>query len=97
MSNTYTIGATAMSITQRAFLARLMSNAWALAHQGAQRFGGGANQYFATALRLVWQDSRVKPASVWIKGIGNHFLLPGLQPPVQADDHGLLILPGLTR
>ena len=85
-----------MKATQRTFLTRLMGNAWTLARQGAQKFGGEATLYFAIALRLVWQDSREKPASVWHKGTGNQFLLPGLRPPVRAGRQGPVVLPGLV-
>jgi len=68
-----------MSTTQRAFLSRLMNNAWSLARMGAGRFGGEASLYFIIALQLVWQDSKAKPVAVWRRGIGNQFLLPGLQ------------------
>ena len=56
-----------MKTSRRAFLARLMKDAWALARQGAQRFGGNAKLYFAIALRLVWQDSR--PRTVCTGGL----------------------------
>jgi len=90
-----------MTTKQRAFLSRLMGNAWTLARQGAQRFGGEAHLYFAIALQLVWQDSKAKPATVWHKGIGNHYLLPGLeQAPVAVERKRIgtqFLLPGLGK
>ena len=84
-----------MKTSRRAFLARLMREAWALARLGASRFGGSAVLYFAIALRLVWQDSR--PRTVWHKGIGNRFLRPGMPVPEVLEKAGQLLLPGIAK
>lgn len=84
-----------MKTSRRAFLARLMREAWALARLGAGRFGGSAALYFAIALRLVWQDSR--PRAVWRKGVGNRFLLPGMPLPEGKEKSGQLLLPGIAK
>ena len=51
--------------------------------------------YFAIALRLVWRDSR--PRTVWHKGIGNRFLLPGMLVPEGLEKAGQLLLPGIAK
>ncbi len=84
-----------MKTSRRAFLARLMKDAWALARQGAQRFGGNAKLYFAIALRLVWQDSR--PRTVWHRGLGNQFVLPGMPQLSIAIQKGQFVLPGISN
>ena len=81
--------------TSRTFLARLMQDAWALARQGAQTFGGNASLYFACALRLVWADTR--PQTVWHPGTGNVFWLPGVPLAVVPPRNGRLFLPGLGQ
>lgn len=84
-----------MKTSRRAFLARLMREAWTLARLGASRFGGSAVLYFAIALRRVWQDSR--PRAVWHKGIGNLLLLPGMTLPEGQHKSGQLLLPGIAK
>ena len=84
-----------MKTSRRAFLARLMKDAWALARQGAQRFGGNAKLYFAIALRLVWQDSR--PRTVWHRGLGNQFVLPGMPQLSMPIKKGQFFLPGISN
>lgn len=84
-----------MKTSRRAFLARLMKDAWALARQGAQRFGGNAQLYFAIALRLVWQDSR--PRTVWHRGLGNQFVLQGMPQLSIAIQKGQFVLPGISN
>ena len=84
-----------MKSPRRIFLARIMKDAWTLARQGARKFGGSTKLYFAIALRLVWQDSR--PRTVWHRGLGNQFVLPGmsqLPPPVKK---GQFFLPGIAN
>lgn len=83
-----------MKTPRRAFLTRLMNDAWALARHGAQRFGGSTTLYFAIALHLVWWDSR--PRTLWHKGIGNQFVLPGLPDIRQAGSKGQFLLPGMS-
>lgn len=83
-----------MKTSRRTFLARIMNDAWALARQGAQTFGGSVKLYFALALRLVWQDSR--PRTVWHKGLGNRFWLPGLPVAGQTGNKGQFLLPGMS-
>ena len=36
----------------------IMSKAWTLARQGQERFGGKLRQYIASALQIVWKESR---------------------------------------
>lgn len=81
-----------MSTTQRRHLKRIMSAAWALARQGAKRFGGSVKLYFVIALRLVWQESRSR--SVWRKGVGNQMWMPGV-PLLEQVKQGQAVLPGL--
>jgi hypothetical protein len=40
----------------------IMRRAWALARQGAARFGGKVRAYFAEALRLVWAEVKARLA-----------------------------------
>lgn len=84
-----------MKPTRRAFLSRLMREAWALARTGADRFGGSASLYFVMALRLVWQDSR--PRAVWHRGTGNLLLLPGMPLPQGLHRAGQFLLPGIAK
>ena len=84
-----------MKTSRRAFLARLMREAWALARMGASRFGGSAVLYFSIALRLVWRDSR--PRAVLHTGIGNRFLLPGMPLPEGKQKAGQFLLPGIAK
>lgn len=74
---------------------RLMCAAWALARQGAKRFGGSPALYFIIALRLSWRES--KPRTVWHQGIGNVFLLPGLAVPTVPGARGQFSLPGIGK
>lgn len=83
-----------MKTSRRTFLARIMNDAWALARQGAAKFGGSVTLYFAIALRLVWQDNR--PRTVWHKGLGNRFWLPGLPVTSQTGSKGQFLLPGMS-
>lgn len=36
----------------------IMSKAWTLARQGQERFGGKLRQYIASALQIVWKESK---------------------------------------
>ncbi|MEG2173803.1 MAG: alanyl-tRNA synthetase [Desulfovibrionaceae bacterium] len=83
-----------MNISRKKHLARLMSAAWKLARQGAQRFGGSATLYFAIALHLVWQDSTAKPQAVFHRGLGMQYWFPGLAMVAQVKK-GQCLLPGL--
>ena len=84
----------AMKTSRRTFLAHIMNDAWTLARQGAQKFGGSVKLYFGIALRLVWWGSR--PRTLWHKGIGNQFVLPGLSDIRQAASKGQFLLPGMS-
>lgn len=84
-----------MKTSRRAFLTHIMNDAWALARQGTQAFGGSVSMFFPLALRLVWQDSR--PRTVWHKGVGNVFLLPGLSLTNRAASKGQFLLPGMSE
>ena len=86
-----------MKTSRRMFLVHIMNTAWALARQGAQRFGGSAALYFAIALHLVWQERTLRPVIVWHKGLGNQFWMPGLALQAQTNAHGQFLLPGITR
>ena len=85
-----------MKQSRRAFLASVMRKAWALARQGAMKFGGCARLYFAFALHLVWQDSRNHSEAVYHKGLGNWWGLPGLIMPSQLKS-GQFTLPGIGK
>jgi hypothetical protein len=41
-----------------ALMEKVFKQAWPLARQGAQRFGGRSRSYFASALRLTYVDMR---------------------------------------
>ena len=69
-----------------------MNATWVLARQGAQKFGGSMKLYFATSLRLIWQEHQSR--SVWRKGVGNQIWMPGV-PLVEQSKQGQAILPGL--
>ena len=84
-----------MKTARRMFLARIMNEAWALARQGARKFGGSAKLYLAIALRLVWQDSR--PRTVWHRGLGNQFVLPGMPQLTVNVKKGQFFLPGIAN
>ena len=84
-----------MKTARRMFLARIMNEAWALARQGARKFGGSAKLYLAIALRLVWQDSR--PRTVWHRGLGNQFVLPGMPQLTVSVKKGQFFLPGIAN
>ncbi len=83
-----------MKTSRRTFLARIMNDAWALARQGAAKFGDSVKLYFGIALRLIWRDSR--PRTLWHKGLGNQFVLPGLSDIRQAGSKGQFLLPGMS-
>lgn len=44
-----------MTQTRRATLRQIFADAWAVARQAARRFGGAARQYFAEALREIYE------------------------------------------
>lgn len=85
-----------MKTSRRTFLARIMNDAWALARQGAAKFGGSVKLYFAIALHLIWQDRQGRPVSVWHKGLGNQFWMPGLPVTATINSKGQLLLPGVS-
>lgn len=91
-----------MKESTRRTLARIMRAAWELARLGAQQYGGTPRLYFACALRLIWADMRAdkkapaRPASLWVKGIGNLYALPGVSLPQQVQ-HGQFCLPGISK
>lgn len=87
----------AMKTSRRTFLSRVMRDAWNLARQGSQKFGGNVTLYFAIALRLVWQSRKERPATVWHPGLGNQFLMPGLSMPSLTNGKRQILLPGLSR
>lgn len=86
----------------RRTLARIMSSAWELARLGARQYGGNPRLYFACALRLIWADMRnskrnaARPATCWVSGIGNLYLLPGITLP-QRVQRGQCCLPGISK
>lgn len=95
MSVTYTTHKeSTMKIAQKKQCAHVMSAAWKLARQGAQRFGGSAALYFAIALHLVWQDMTAKPQAVFQRGLGMQYWFPSL-PLVAQVQKGQCLLPGL--
>ncbi len=75
----------------------IMKEAWRLARYGAKMFGGSVKLYFATALRITWQENKTKPAVVWHKGLGNQFLMPGLPMPAQVNKKNQFVLPGIVN
>lgn len=85
-----------MKTSRRNMLSRLMIEAWYLARQGARKFGGNAKLYFAIALHLIWQERQSRPRTLWHKGLGNQFLLPGLPNIRQASSKGQFLLPGMS-
>lgn len=86
-----------MKTSRRNMLSRIMVEAWYLARQGAQRFGGSAKLYFAIALRLIWQSRQARSATVWHRGVGNLFLLPGLSLPTHTNGKRQILLPGMGK
>lgn len=95
MSVTYiTHKESTMKIAHKKHCACIMSAAWKLARQGAQRFGGSADLYFAIALHLTWQDRTAKPQAVFLRGLGMQYWFPSL-PLVAQVQKGQCLLPGL--
>ena len=91
-----------MKEATRRTLTRIMSSAWELARLGARRYGGAPRLYFVCALRLIWADIRngkktaARPATLWVAGIGNLYLLPGITLPRQVE-RGQYHLPGISK
>ena len=90
-----------MKEATRRTLARIMSSAWVLARLGARQYGGNPRLYFVCALRLIWADWRngkknARPATCWVSGIGNLYLLPGITLP-QRVQRGQCCLPGISK
>lgn len=91
-----------MKEATRRTLARIMLSAWELARLGARQYGGAPRLYFACALRLVWADmlavqkAAARPVTLWVAGIGNLYLLPGITLPRQVE-RGQYRLPGLSK
>jgi len=44
----------------KANVKKIMSTAWTIAREGADKFGGKVREYFSTALRIAWAESRVR-------------------------------------
>lgn len=86
-----------MKTSRRNMLSRVMIEAWHLARQGAQKFGGSAKLYFGIALHLIWQDRQRHNATVWHRGLGNLFLLPGLAVPTNTNGKRQILLPGMGK
>lgn len=82
-----------MRNARRTELAGLMRNAWNLARMGKKRFGGSVKMYFICALRLAWADTRTR--SVYRKGQGNRFWMPGVAMPASEVKRGQFTLPGI--
>lgn len=85
-------------------LSRIMRDAWNLAREGATKFGGNARTYFSSALSIAWKEEKAlaiitesKPATVYHKGLGNRFLLPGVAIPASGPRKGQCILPGICE
>lgn len=84
-----------------------MYRAWEMAREGARNFGGNAKLYFACALRTAWSElpaipqTEVKPEprpyTVWHKGLGNRYLLPGVPMPSGPVRMGQFSLPGICE
>lgn len=41
---------------------KVMSRAWRLARQGAEKFGGSAKEYFAISLKMAWAEVKAEEA-----------------------------------
>lgn len=82
-----------MKRTRRILLAGIMKNAWAMSYMGVERFGGSVKLYFACALKLAWADTRTR--SVYRKGQGNRFWMPGVAMPRSEVKAGQFTLPGI--
>ena len=82
-----------MKETQRIQLAGVMRSAWQLSRQGVQKFGGTTKLYFRCALKLAWADTRTR--SVYRKGQGNRFWMPGVVMPASEVKRGQFTLPGI--
>lgn len=41
---------------RKALTANIMKRAWAIAREGAEKFGGKASEYFAESLRMAWKE-----------------------------------------
>ena len=85
-------------------LSMIMKSAWTLAREGAKKFGGNARTYFSSALSIAWKEEKslavmreTKPATVYHKGLGNRFLLPGMAMPTLVSAKGQFILPGISE
>lgn len=85
-------------------LSKIMRNAWNLAREGAMKFGGNTRMYFSSALSIAWKEEKAlaimaetKPATVYHKGLGNRFLLPGVAMPASGTRKGQCMLPGICE
>lgn len=81
-------------------LSKIMKMAWKIASEGANSFGGNVKLYFASALSIAWKEEkalaiRQESATVYHRGLGNRFLLPGVGAPVSAARKGQCALPGI--
>ena len=82
-----------MMQARRILLAGIMKNAWTLSRMGVKRYGGTVKLYFACALKLSWADTRTR--SVYRKGQGNRFWMPGVAIPESEVKRGQFTLPGI--
>lgn len=103
MSMTY-IKTGRQEMKKNANLSKIMRDAWSLARDGATKFGGNARIYFSSALSIVWKEEKslaimtdANPATVYHKGLGNRFLLPGMAIPVFGTRKGQYMLPGICE
>ena len=71
---------------------RIMTAAWTLARQGAERFGDTAGLYFREALRIIWKEEKNIP--VYSRGLGVQFWM-GFVPLPQKEQRGQMLLPGI--
>ena len=77
---------------------------WGLTTDGKSLIAsdGSSRLYFSCALALVWADMRPgrkhsrRPATLWVRGIGNLYALPGVSVPRQVQ-RGQYCLPGISK
>lgn len=96
-----------MSDSRKRMLRQIMNRAWEMAREGARNFGGNAKLYFICALRIAWKESpgipqdevkpEPRPPTAWHKGIGNRYVLPGVQLLSWPVRKGQFSLPGIRE
>ena len=84
-----------MKATHKTTMRLFMQSAWNLARSGAARFGGTSREYIQIAMRLVWQDWKKAPESVYCPGIGTRMWLPGVERKT-GSRRGQYVLPGIA-